>query len=81
MERYNELTMRLNQTNNMGNPVVQKLTEERQKAKADLRQLLNVYCASLQRRIDDAQSIVSQATGKIKQIPGQQLYLENVEPC
>lgn len=79
MERYNELTMRLNQTNNMGNPVVQKLTEERQKAKADLRQLLNVYCASLQRRIDDAQSIVSQATGKIKQIPGQQLYLENVE--
>ena len=79
MERYNELTMRLNQTNNMGNPVVQKLTEERQKAQADLRQLLNVYCASLQRRIDDAQSIVSQATGKIKQIPGQQLYLENVE--
>lgn len=79
MERYNELTMRLNQTHNTGNPVVQKLTEEQQKARADLSQLLGVYSASIQRRIDDAQSIVSRASGKMRQIPEQQLYLENVE--
>lgn len=79
MERFNELTMKLNQSSNMGNPVVQRLTEEQRKAKADLQQLLSVYCTSLQRRIDDAEHIVNQASGKIRQIPGQQLYLENVE--
>lgn len=79
MERFNELTMKLNQSSNMGNPVVQRLTEEQRKAKADLQQLLSVYCTSLQRRIDDAEHIVNQASGKIRQIPSQQLYLENVE--
>ncbi|KWW29789.1 MAG: capsular exopolysaccharide biosynthesis protein [bacterium P3] len=79
MERYNELTMRLNQTSNTGNPVVHKLKEERMKAKADLGQLLAVYSSSLQKRISDAQSIVRRASGKMRQIPEQQLYLENVE--
>lgn len=79
MERYNELTMRLNQSDNMGNPVVQKIKEEQRRAKADLQQLLSVYCLSLQRRIDDAENIVDKASGKIRQIPEQQLYLENVE--
>lgn len=79
IERYNELTLQINQNKNAGNPVVQRYVEEQQQMKENLDLMLDIYSVTLQKRIDDAQILIRQTSGNLRQIPDKQVYLESVE--
>lgn len=77
--RFNELALELDKYDNKSNPVVRSKVEEQNTLKINLNRLLEVYIGVIQERIADAQAVASQASGKIRQVPEQQLYIENVE--
>ena len=77
--RFNDIVLKLDKYENKSNPVVKNLVEEQNTLKVNLSRLLDVYIGVLQERIADAQAIASRASGKMRQVPEKQLYIENVE--
>lgn len=80
--QYNELAFKLAGYENSGavnNPAVNSLKKQLTGTKNNLINILATYRASLEKRIESAQEQGLIATRKVRQVPGSQIYLDNVE--
>ena len=78
---FNELVLRLDRYKSTGttnNPVVQDILVEQNTLKSNLSQLLATYIDAMHQRIASVAAIGQRASEKIRQVPGGQLYIDNV---
>ena len=81
IQRFNELVLKLDKYKESGttnNPVVQDMNLELNTLKSNLTQLLTAYIGSIQQRIGGVQALSQIASEKIRQVPGGQLYIDNI---
>ena len=81
LSRFNELVLKLDKyrtTGTTNNPIVQDMNIELNSLKSNLNQLLTTYIGAIQQKMAGVQEIGDNANKKIRQVPGQQLYIDNV---
>ena len=81
IRRFNELVLKLDKYKESGttnNPIVQDMNLELASLKSNLNQLLTSYIGSMQQRIGGVQALSQAASDKIRQVPGGQLYIDNI---
>ena len=81
IQRFNELVLKLDKYKESGttnNPVVRDMNLELSTLKSNLTQLLTAYIGSIQQRIGGVQALSQIAADKIRQVPGGQLYIDNI---
>ena len=60
------------------NPVVQDMNLELSTLKSNLMQLLTAYIGSVQQRIGGVQALSQIASERVREVPGGQLYIDNI---
>ena len=78
---FNTLVLKLDkykQTGTTNNPLVQSMQTELSTLKSNLGQLLTSYIGALQQKISSVEDIGRKAQEKIRSIPADQLYLDNI---
>ena len=81
ISHFNELVLKLDKYKNSGttnNPIVQDMNAEMASMKNNLRQLLTAYIGSMNQKIGTVQAAGERASDQIRQVPGRQLYIDNV---
>ena len=81
IRRFNELVLKLDKYKESGttnNPIVQDMNLELNTLKSNLNQLLTAYIGSIQQRIGGVQALSQLAAEKVSQVPGGQLYIDNI---
>ena len=78
---FNELVLRLDkykETGTTNNPIVRDLQTELSALKSNLNQLLATYIGAIQQKIGTVQAVGARANEKMRQVPGGQLYIDNI---
>ena len=81
IRHFNELVLKLDKYKESGttnNPVVRDMNLELSTLKSNLTQLLTAYIGSMQQRIGGVQALSQIAADKISQVPGGQVYIDNI---
>ena len=81
IRRFNELVLKLDkykETGTTNNPIVQDMNTELASLKANLNQLLTSYIGAMQQQIGGVQALSQLAADKVRQVPGGQLYIDNI---
>ena len=81
IRRFNELVLKLDkykETGTTNNPLVKDLNTEMASLKTNLNQLLTSYIGAMQQQIGVVQTLSQLAADKIRQVPGGQLYIDNI---
>ncbi|MBR2210278.1 MAG: polysaccharide biosynthesis tyrosine autokinase [Fibrobacter sp.] len=81
IRHFNELVLKLDKYKESGttnNPVVQDMNLELNTLKSNLTQLLTAYMGSIQQRIGGVQALSQIAADKVREVPGGQLYIDNI---
>ena len=81
ISHFNELVLKLDKYKNSGttnNPIVQDMNVEMASMKNNLRRLLTAYIGSMNQKIGTVQAAGERASDQIRQVPGRQLYIDNV---
>ena len=79
--RFNELVLKLDkykETGTTNNPIVRDLQTELGALKSNLNQLLATYIGAIQQKIGTVQAVGQRANEKMRQVPGGQLYIDNI---
>ena len=81
IRRFNEMVLKLDkykETGTTNNPIVKDLQTEMATLKANLNQLLASYIGAMQQQIGGVQALSQIAADKVRQVPGGQLYIDNI---
>ena len=81
ISRFNELVLKLDKYKESGttnNPIVQDMRLEQASLKSNLNQLLSTYIGAIRQKIGSVQEIGERANERIRQVPGGQLYIDNL---
>ena len=81
IRKFNELVLKLDkykETGTTNNPIVKDLQTEMASLKANLNQLLSSYIGAMQQQIGGVQALSQMAADKVRQVPGGQLYIDNL---
>ena len=79
ISNYNDIVLELGSFQNQNNPTVRQRKAELERLKRDMNTLLGVYIGVLQERIAGVRSTADMAASKMRSVPEQQLYIENIE--
>ena len=81
INRFNELVLKLDKYKESGttnNPVVQDMLQEQSALKSNLNQLISTYVGALRQKMGSVQAIGDRANERIRQVPGGQVYIDNL---